>query len=208
MASGNTPICTFNEVVKMANLQNVSFKGVTFIGLDEWVGIPPENEGSCSFFLHRYLFNPLNIAASQIRLFDSLANDLSRECENMNEFISAKGGIDLILVGVGMNGHVGFNEPGTSENLWAHVVNLDSSTITVGQKYFNQETFLSKGITMGLKNFLEARKALLMASGKNKADIVKSMLERGISIEAPASFIRKHENGIVLLDDDASSLLA
>lgn len=207
LASGDTPRLTFNLMTKKAADDKIDFTRCTFIGLDEWVGIPPENEGSCHYFLHHHVFGPLHISSNHIHLFNALSKDLEQECRQMDSIIAAKGGIDLILVGVGMNGHIGFNEPGVSPDHYAHVVQLDEATRTVGQKYFRQHTSLSYGITLGLNHLLEARKAIMIANGTKKADVIRKALEEDIAPSLPASIMRKHANGFVMLDDGAASAL-
>lgn len=207
LASGDTPKLTFNIVAQKAAESKIDFTRCTFIGLDEWVGIPPENEGSCHYFLYRYVFGPLHISQDHIHLFDALSKDLAQECRQMDSVIEALGGIDLILVGVGMNGHIGFNEPGVSPDHYAHVVELDETTQTVGQKYFGQHTSLSLGITLGLKHLLEARKAIMIANGTKKAEVIRRALEEDITPAMPASIMRRHANGLVMLDEGAASAL-
>ena len=107
-----------------------------------------------------------------------------------------------------MNGHIGFNEPGVEENLHAHVIDLDETTRSVGQKYFRQSTLLQQGITLGLRHLLESRKVLMIASGNKKADIIRRALQDPITTDVPASIIRKHANGDTMLDKDAASALA
>ena len=115
------------------------------------------------------------------------------------------GGLDLIVVGLGMNGHLGLNEPGSSFDNYCHVSDLAETTITVGQKYFLSETTLSKGITVGLKHLLEAKCAIVMANGNKKADVVNKMVCGAVTEEFPASIIQKHNNGQVWIDAEASS---
>src|SRR5436190_24165000 len=107
-------------MVKKANKEKVDFTQCTFIGLDEWVGISPQVEGSCHFFLETVVFEPLHIHASRVHLFDAMSADLEEECRKMDQAITIAGGIDLMIVGVGMNGHIGFNEPGVSPDLSTH----------------------------------------------------------------------------------------
>ena len=204
LAAGDTPRQVY---AALASGGQVDYSGCTFIGLDEWVGIPPENEGSCSFFLHNNLFHPLGIRPHQVHLFDALAEDLVSECGKMDAIIREKGGIDLMLAGVGMNGHVGFNEPGVSDDLYAHVVTLDATTQSVGQKYFKEATRLERGITLGLKHLLESTTAIIMASSAKKAEVIRLALEGPVSNQIPASIIRKHPAGVVMLDADAGALL-
>lgn len=207
LATGDTPRLTYEILAERVKHEKVDFSNVAFIALDEWIGIPPENPGSGFFFLHNCVLNPLGIRAEHTHLFDALSKDLPSECAKMDAVIRDKGGIDLMLVGVGMNAHVGFNEPGTSEDLKTHVVELDATTQVVGQKYFNQSTQLKYGITLGLHHFLNSRTALMVASGKKKADVMKRALEGPITMDVPASMIRKHRGGVVMLDEEAASLL-
>jgi glucosamine-6-phosphate isomerase len=207
LAAGDTPRDAYAQFVREVAKQSLDVSRCTFIGLDEWVGIPPANKGSCHYFLNANLFQPLGISPTQIHLFNSLAEDLQGECRKMNTTVQQSGGIDLMLVGVGMNGHIGFNEPGVPTHLYAHVVELDETTQSVGQKYFSQATKLQKGITLGLQHLLDSRRVVVMASGRKKAEIMRKALEGPVDPEVPASIIRKHSNGITMLDSEAASLL-
>lgn len=207
LASGETPKLTYRLVVEGAQQRHLDFSKTTIFALDEWVGIGTTNIGSCHYFLTENLLNPLGIHANQFHFFDGLAQNPQAVCDAINTKIAALGGLDLILVGVGLNGHVGFNEPGAPLTHHARVSDLDPITMEVGQKYFAETTTLSKGLTMGLADFLEARTAILMASGKKKATIMKQAIEGKISNAVPASLTRQHKNGFVLLDEDAASEL-
>lgn len=208
MASGDTPRLTCALMVKKALDEKVDFTRCSFIGLDEWVGIPPGNEGSCHYFFQQQVLKPLHIAPEQIHLFDAMAKDLVHECKTMDKIIEGKGGIDLMLVGIGMNGHIGFNEPGVSADLYAHVIDLDEDTQAVGQKYFRIQTSLTRGITLGLRYLQEARRVILVANGIKKAAVIRKALEEAITPHLPASIIRNHDNGWVILDEGAASALA
>lgn len=207
LAAGDTPKGMCRYIASFAASENIDFSQCHFVSLDEWVGISPENGGSCQYFLRNYLFNPLNVKESNIRLFDPLADNLKNECEKMDEYIWRHSGIDLMIVGIGRNGHIGFNEPGVPFENYSHVVALDETTQTVGQKYFREHTTLTKGITLGLQHLLDARKAILIANGINKAQIIKQALEGEINTQTPASVIRKHQDAEVILDPDAASQL-
>jgi glucosamine-6-phosphate isomerase len=208
LAAGDSPKLTYALVAEKAARNKVDFTKCTFIGLDEWVGIGPGNDGSCHYFLRHNVFDPLKISASRIHLFDALSDNLEQQCRNMDNIITAKGGIDLILVGVGMNGHIGFNEPGVPTELYSHVVELDETSRTVGQKYFREQTVLTRGITLGLQHLLQSRCAIMMASGTKKAAVIRKALEEEITPFMPASVIRKHANSYVMLDEGAASALA
>lgn len=207
MATGSTPILTYSYVSAFAKQNRVDFSRVHFISLDEWVGVPRTNAGSCYAFLHASLFAPLVIRNDHIHFFNTEADDLVFECKRIDAKIIELGGIDFMLLGVGMNGHIGFNEPGVSRKLNAHVIELDEVTCTVGQKYFSEETKLKNGITLGLAQIMKSRKILLLATGSDKQDIIRKTLEGKISNDVPASFIRKHPNGYVLLDLSAAGEL-
>ena len=112
LASGSTPLLTCTLTSEKAIKNNIDFSRVTFIGLDEWVGVPPQNDGSCHWFFQNHLLQAIKIPASQIHLFDAMSANLDQACSKMDEIILEKGGIDLMIVGIGMNGHIGFNEPG------------------------------------------------------------------------------------------------
>lgn len=207
LASGSTPLLTCQLLTEKASAQNIDFSHCIFIGLDEWVSIPPENEGSCAFFFHNQVFKHLNFHSSHIYLFNALSENLAQECETMDNVIFEKGGIDLMVVGVGMNGHIGFNEPGVSFDLYAHVAELDETTTSVGQKYFRESTALQEGITLGLKHLLESKKVLMLANGSKKAGIIQRSLEGEITNRLPASIIRQHPNSAVMIDEEAASML-
>jgi len=207
LAGGDTPKLTYAITVKRAREENIDFSRINFIGLDEWVGIPPGNEGSCHYFLQQNIIKPLDLKPGQVHLFNALAEELPAEVEKINSLVAALGGIDLMLVGIGMNGHIGFNEPGASFDNYAHITPLDEFTQAVGQKYFKSATELKQGITLGLKHLLEAKKAILVANGAKKASIVKQVLEGEITEQLPASIMRRHQNSLVLIDREAASLL-
>ncbi len=207
LAGGDTPALTYDIVVEIAMAESVSFAAVTFIGLDEWVGIERAMPGSCYHFLQQKIFDPLHIQQHQVHFFDSGAHDLQKECDRINKSLENAGCLDLALVGIGLNGHIGFNEPGVDPLLKAHVVELDQLTTATGQKYFTTSTALALGITLGMAQILEARNVMLMASGKKKAAIIRKALQEPVSNAVPASLIASHANTLVLLDDEAAAEL-
>jgi galactosamine-6-phosphate isomerase len=206
-ASGHTPLRTCQLFVQKIKEQKMDVSQVHFIGLDEWVEVEPDNEGSCHYFLYNTIFIPLEIAASQIHVFDAMSNDIEQECKKMDTIIESKGGIDLMIVGIGMNGHIGFNEPGVSFANYSHVINLDETTLTVGQKYFSTATNISKGITLGLQHLMESKKAILIANAERKAEIIKKTIEEKITNQIPATIMQQHNNGFIFLDEAAATLL-
>ena len=146
------------------------------------------------------LITPLGISPDRVSFFDSLAEDLEAECQRVNEFIASRGGLDIIMVGIGMNGHLGLNEPGTSFDTYAHISDLEEVTASVGQKYFQSETPLTQGITVGLKHFLEAKVAIVLANGAKKKGIIQRVLEESVNESLPASALKIHSNGYLWVD--------
>ncbi|HYI77102.1 MAG TPA: glucosamine-6-phosphate deaminase [Chryseolinea sp.] len=207
LASGDTPRLSYSLVTKIAKEESVDFTRCTFVGLDEWMGISPDNEGSCHYFLQKFVFKPLNISDDRFHLFNAHSTDMEDECRMMDEIIAKRGGIDLMVVGLGMNGHIGFNEPAESFSEYSHVVELDESTKTVGQKYFRQDTPLTMGITLGLRHLLESKKVILIANGAKKANILRKALKEKITPHLPASILRNHSNSLVIVDRAAASML-
>jgi galactosamine-6-phosphate isomerase len=206
-ASGDSPTGLYQELINQLNNDEADISGWYFVGLDEWLGMNGNDEGSCRFHLNNQLFNPLHISENNICFFDGKTKDLNAECDKVENFITKHGGIDVAIVGLGMNGHVGMNEPGTSSALHSHVTEIDAITQQVGQKYFKEKTHISKGITLGIANIMEARNVILIVSGNKKAEILRRVLEEEISEQLPASLLRNHENFSVYLDAEAANLL-
>jgi glucosamine-6-phosphate isomerase len=207
-ASGNTPVGLYKQLVDRYKKQELDVSEWNFVGLDEWVAMNEEDQGSCRQTLNEVLLKPMNIDPERICFFDGKAANLEDECLRAEQFIKEKGGIDIAVLGLGMNGHIGFNEPGSAASLRSHIVELDAVTKQVGQKYFNEKKQLSQGITLGFATLLEAKHIFLLVSGVQKAAIVKQVIEGPITEQVPGSVLRKHPNLTVYLDSDAASLLS
>jgi glucosamine-6-phosphate deaminase len=205
--SGESPSGMLKYLVQYANEGKADFSQCTIIGLDEWVGMDERDYGSCKHYLHTNFFNHLDLDPERVVMFDAKAEDLEAECGRINTFIAEHGGLDLMIVGIGMNGHLGLNEPGTSFDLYAHLSELAPITVEVGQKYFKQETVLTQGITLGLKHLSEAKMAVLIASGEKKASIIAESLQGHISPDVPASILQNIPHACILLDKGAASKL-
>ena len=176
LASGHTPIGVFKFLLQDVQSGKLDLSRCKFFSLDEWVGIDPTDSGSCLSMLRKDFFDPLPIPHHQIEFFNVLTHDLSAECNRINTLIESHGGLDIMLVGVGTNGHIGMNEPGTPFNSYAHISELAEETKRVGQKYFNKPTPLSKGMTLGLQHLAESKLPIVMANGSKKAAILKQHL--------------------------------
>lgn len=206
-ATGNTPILAYKLLAEKAKKQNIDFSKCFCIGLDEWLGVPPHVKGSCHHDLHEHVFQPLGIKESQLHLFDGMTTDIKTECDKMNELIRKHGGVDCLLAGIGVNGHIGFNEPGVDISLEAHKQLLHPTTVAGGQNYFDGVTKVEKGITLGMVQVMSAKMFLLLANGRSKAAILKEALESEVTNRVPASYAQRHENAIVIIDKEAASLL-
>lgn len=204
--AGHTSLGTFKDLVKFSQEGRINFDRCSFVGLDEWAGLE-DGEPNCRDFMYTNLFNDLKLNPNQIVFFDGNSADLEAECKSIDIFIMENGPVDLMLLGVGMNGHLGLNEPGVSHDNYSFVVELDSVTKSIGQKYFDKPMKLEKGITLGLKHIMEAKTVVLQVSGNKKAEIVKKLIEGEVSMEVPASILKIHSGASIFMDRDAASML-
>jgi len=205
LPSGSTPHRMFRELVSAHKAERVDFSRCTFVGLDEWVGLGANDEGSCRDLLDKDFLLPIGFREDQIIFFNGLAEDPEAECERINTAIASVGGLDLIVLGVGMNGHLALNEPGTPFDTYAHVSELETITKEVGQKYFSQTTELTQGITVGIRHIMEAKKAILIASGSAKGAVVKRALLMPVTTDFPASVLQEHLNAEFIVDMEVGS---
>lgn len=205
VASGDSPAGLYRELVRRVMEKKLDVSDWYFVGLDEWLGMNGTDEGSCRFHLDQQLFHPLQIDPERICFFDGRSNDAEAECKQVEAFIADHGGIDVAIVGLGMNGHVGMNEPGTPVSAKAHVAELDAITQQIGQKYFTQQKQLTAGLTLGIANLLECRAVFLVVNGRHKADIVQRILNEPVSEQRPASLLLQHPALSVYLDKEAAA---
>ncbi|MBC9914416.1 glucosamine-6-phosphate deaminase [Chitinophaga varians] len=207
-ASGDTPAGLYKALSARYQVRKAEMDTWSFVGLDEWVGLNGNDEGSCRYFIDKTLFHPLQVAGERICFFDGRAAGLPKECDEAELFIRKRNGIDVAILGLGMNGHIAMNEPGCVADGRAQVVALHPVTKLVGQKYFTQQLELEEGITLGLGTLLESRHIILMVSGKHKSRIVRKMLEEPATNELPASLLLRHPSVTIFLDEDAASGLS
>jgi glucosamine-6-phosphate isomerase len=207
VASGHTPVGAFKCMIEDVRSGKLDLSKVTFVSLDEWIGVDPADPGSCLAMLKKDLFDHITLRKDQVQFFDVTAKDLQKECDRINELIARHGGLDIMLVGIGTNGHIGMNEPGSSFEDYAHISQLAEETITTGQKYFQKATQLDKGITLGLRHFREARMPIVMASGTKKASVIKRVMDSTPKRELPASIVHEVNNSYVMIDQEAAAAL-
>jgi len=185
--------------------EGLNVSEMRFVGLDEWIGLDGHDRGSCRALLNELLFGPLGIRMDRIAFFDAKSADLPGECRKIDEWIADWGPIDLVVLGIGMNGHLGFNEPGTRAETLSHAMDLEEVTQSVGTKYFDSGTAPAGGLTIGLGQIMGAKRALLMASGEGKAGIVRRAFSSDSFPEIPASILLRHPRFSLLLDAAAAT---
>ncbi len=200
IAAGHTQIETLLYLTKYIKEHNIDCSKVSVIGLDEWVGFSSESDGSCISFIGENFLYPANIKPENHFFFDGKADDLASECESANAFIDTHGPIDVTVLGVGMNGHLGFNEPGALLTSRSHVRELDNTSKTVSSKYFSEEVVVTSGITLGLLDLFNSKKVIVQCTGSHKAPITKKFMEGEITNEVPASLVRNVKDAVVYLD--------
>ena len=206
LATGGTPVGTYKQLIDWYNKGDLDFSEVTTVNLDEYRGLPRENSQSYWYFMHDNLFNHVNIDPSRINLPDGTNLDAAAECARYDEVIHNVGGIDLQLLGIGHDGHIGFNEPGAAFELGTHCVSLTQETIEANKRFFESiDDVPRQAYTMGIKTIMQARKVLLVASGKDKAAIVKKAFFGPVTPEVPASILQMHPDFILVGDEDALS---
>lgn len=198
--AGETSVGTFNELVRLHNDGKLDFSKCRIVGLDEWVHLGDMQKENCYNFLKKHLFDHINILQENLSFFNGEAEDLQKECLIADKFIKDNGGIDMMLLGVGMNGHLGLNEPGVSFDTYSHVTELDEVTKLIGQKYFSKRIQLTHGITLGIKHIMESKTVVVQLSGSKKAPIVKRLLESDVTNEFPATAVKDHPNAFMSVD--------
>lgn len=207
LATGSTPIGTYKNLIKMYTSGEISFKNVTSVNLDEYVGLGERSIQSYVSFMRENLFNKVDINLKNTHLPNGKAVDLNAECERYSRIVFSLTQ-DMQLLGLGSNGHIGFNEPFTEFDSVTHVVNLTENTIKDNSRLFEREEDVpSKAITMGISEIMQSKKILMLASGKNKAKAVYDMVKGDVTEKCPASVLQRHKDAILVVDREAASLL-
>jgi len=210
LATGSTPTRVYAELVKMHKEEGLSFKHVHTFNLDEYYPMQPDSLQSYVRFMNEHLFNHIDIPKANVNIPDgTLAKDKVADfCREYEKKIDALGGIDIQVLGIGRTGHIGFNEPGSTEKSFTRLVTLDQVTrIDAASDFFGEENVPRKAITMGVGSILKAKRTIMMAWGEGKAKVIKKAVEGPVTDQIPSSFLQKHTNCLVVLDDAASSEL-
>jgi len=210
LATGSTPTRVYAELVKMHKKEGLSFKHVYTFNLDEYFPMQPDALQSYVRFMNEHLFNHIDIPKSNIHIPDGTLpkEKVADFCREYEKKIDELGGIDIQVLGIGRTGHIGFNEPGSSEKSFTRLVTLDQVTrIDAASDFFGEENVPRKAITMGVGSIMKAKRVIMMAWGEGKAKVIKRAVEGPVSDQIPSSFLQKHSNCLVVLDDAASSEL-
>lgn len=204
LATGSTPVGTYEQLVEWYRKGDLDFSQVTSVNLDEYKGLSGDNDQSYRYFMNTHLFDHVNIDKSRTFVPDGLEADSDRACALYDEIIRNVGGIDMQLLGIGHNGHIGFNEPGVAFGKETHCVNLTESTIEANKRFFEREEDVPRqAYTMGIKSIMQAKKILLVASGADKAEIMEKAFCGPITPEVPASVLQLH-NDVTIVGDKAA----
>lgn len=204
LATGSTPIGTYDQLVEWYNKGDLDFSEVTTVNLDEYKGLPRTNDQSYYYFMHQHLFDCVNIDPERTNVPNGMEPDAEKECGRYEELIRSLGGVDLQLLGLGHNGHIGFNEPGEAFEKETHCVDLTESTIEANKRFFASADDVPKqAYTMGIKTIMQAKKIMIVVNGENKADIVERAFFGPVTPEVPASILQLH-NDVTLVGDEAA----
>lgn len=203
LATGSSPVGTYKNLIKKVENGEISFKNVTSVNLDEYVGLDGSHDQSYRYFMNDNLFDHIDIDKSKTYVPNGCAEDLDTEGEAYDELIKSLGGIDLQLLGIGLDGHIGFNEPDDFFTAATHSVTLDPSTIEANSRFFASKDDVPKSaITMGMMSIMQAKRILMVANGKAKLDIIKKAMEGPVDPKVPASILQLHPDVTVIYSEN------
>ncbi len=208
LATGTSPIGTYKQLVEWYEKGDLDFSNTISINLDEYVGLPPDNEQSYHHFMHEHLFSKINIPPENTHVPNGYSQDLNKACSLYDSYLHSVGGIDLQILGIGNNGHIGFNEPNDHFILDTHVVNLSENTIAANARLFNNINEVPRqAITMGIRYILQANKVVLIATGEAKADALYHSFMEAVTPKFPASILQFHHDLTIIADEAALAKL-
>ena len=204
LATGSTPVGMYKRLIEMNRASWIDFSGVTTFNLDEYYPISPENSQSYRYFMNENLFNHVNIDKKNTYVPNGNATDAEAECKAYDAMIENSRGIDIQVLGIGINGHIGFNEPDENLITGTHLTALTESTIEANARFFDSKDEVPRHtLTMGIGSIMRARKIILLASGKNKHDAVMKLLDGKLTTACPATMLKLHPDVILICDEDA-----
>lgn len=205
LPTGQTPLGMYQELIKRFRKGEIDFSQVITFNLDEYYGLSPEHPQSYNYYMWQTFFNNINIKKENVFIPDGVTKDVQKECRYYESLIEKKGGIDLQFLGIGDNGHIGFNEPATALNSKTHLVNLSHATIEANSRFFNDiEDVPRKALTMGMGTIMKAKQIILLASGMKKAPAIAKTINGKVNTEVPASLLQLHRDVTIIVDKDAA----
>lgn len=204
---GDTPEGMVHAFAEMVNEEKVNISKASYVSLDEWVGLSDRDEGSCGLFNRENLINRLQKPFARMHLINGAAEDIQQERKALDEFVETYGPLDVSVLGIGMNGHLGFNEDGVDFNLNAHIIPLSETTKQVMTKYFGEKFHPEYGISQGIRQIMAAKKVILIANGAHKAKILRLAVKGEVTNRVPASVLQNHPNCYVVVDQTAAAML-
>ncbi len=204
---GDTPLGMVHVFADMVNEGKVDISRTHYVSLDEWVGLSNEDEGSCGLFNQQNLLSRLQHPFAGTHIINGAAENIESERVALNDYISQYGPLDVSVLGIGMNGHLGFNENGVDFDLDAHIIPLSETTLKVMTKYFGEKFHPTHGISQGIRQIMAAKTVILIANGAHKAEILKKAVHGPVTNEVPASVLQNHPNCYVVADEAAAALL-
>lgn len=208
LATGSSPIGTYRKLVEWCGKNDLTFKHAKTVNLDEYVGLSDDDSESYHYFMKENLFSKVDIDISNTHLLNGLATDPEKECRDYDALIESLGGTDMQLLGIGRNGHIGFNEPGDVFEKDTHVVSLTESTIQANSRLFPSIDMVpTRALSMGIGNIMRARKILLVASGEDKADAIRATVNGPVTPKIQASILQLHPDVTIVCDEAAASKL-
>lgn len=203
--TGGTPLGMYEAVVDEFNKGNISFKNVTTFNLDEYIGLEKTNTNSYYYFMNEHLFSQVDINKKNIYIPDGMVNDIKQECISYEAKLKEANYMDVLFLGIGKNGHIGFNEPAEYFEPYTHQVKLKENTIEANSRFFDSVDDVPKSaITMGIKTIFSARKIVLIASGTSKSQAIAKTVNGKITSQIPASILQLHNNTTIIIDKDAA----
>ena len=208
LATGSTPEGMYAELVKMYENKEIDLSKITTFNVDEYYGLDPQNDQSYNYFMNKHLLGKVNVNKDKTNIPAGITEDVETTARDYDKKIADHGGIDIQVLGIGVNGHIGFNEPGPYFVGQTHKVDLSEETIEANSRFFeNAEEVPKQAITMGMMSILQAKKILLLANGQGKADAIYNSLQGPITPQVPASILQLHKDLVVIVDEDAASKL-
>ena len=208
LPTGSTPLGMYKELISMNKKEDLSFKDVTTFNLDEYEGLDKNDPNSYYRFMLDNFFSHIDVDKNKTNIPDARSSDITKECVEYEKKIKAAGGIDIMILGLGNNGHIGFNEPAEYFAGITHRVKLHKDTIEANARFFDNIDDVPKyAVTMGIKSIMHCKSIMLIANGKGKADAIKKAIEGPITPQVPASVLQLHRDLIIIVDEEAASLL-